>query len=124
MSMTEDRWPTEWLRGVLEVCTLAVLVNGPAHGYSVAQQLEGAGLGQIKGGTLYPLLARLENAGLVTSAWVAGGAGPGRKVYEITEHGRAERKRRALLWHRFTELTRSITEAASPTPRPTMRTSA
>ena len=108
MDTTEDRWPAEWLRGVLEVCALAVLTVGPAHGYAVAQRLESAGLGQIKGGTLYPLLTRLQTAGLLTSSWQAGDAGPGRKVFEITEQGRLERARRADHYHRFTDLTRSL----------------
>ena len=111
MDTTEDRWPAEWLRGVLEVCALGVLTAGPAHGYAVAQRLEGAGLGQIKGGTLYPLLTRLETAGLLVSSWQAGDAGPGRKVFEITDQGRAEHVRRADHYHRFTDLTRALVRA-------------
>jgi PadR family transcriptional regulator PadR len=116
MQPPEDRWPAEWLRGVLELCTLAVLLEGPAHGYAIAQQLESAGLGQIKGGTLYPLLTRLETAGLLTSAWEAGGAGPGRKVFAVTEQGRAERVRRAEHYHRFTDLTRVLVGAPVSAP--------
>lgn len=116
MNPPEERWPAEWLRGVLELCTLAVLADGPAHGYAVAQQLEESGLGQIKGGTLYPLLTRLETAGLLTSTWEAGDAGPGRKVFAVTRKGREERARRAEHYHRFTDLTRALVEAPVSTP--------
>jgi PadR family transcriptional regulator PadR len=48
------------LRGVLELCVLGALRGGPSYGYALAQSLEQAGLGTVKGGTLYPLLGRLE----------------------------------------------------------------
>jgi hypothetical protein len=57
----------EWLRGLLDVCVLAVLAQGDRHGYGIARELERAGVGTVKGGTLYPLLARLEADGSVTS---------------------------------------------------------
>ncbi len=114
--MTDPGWPTEWLRGVLEVCALAVLSEEPAHGYAVAQRLEAAGLGQIKGGTLYPLLTRLETAGLLSSSWEAGDGGPGRKVFRATAAGRAEAARRGDLWTRFTDLTRRLVAPGDPTP--------
>ncbi|MFC7481033.1 PadR family transcriptional regulator [Luedemannella flava] len=79
--MSESRWPSEWLRGVLELCVLGVLADGPTYGYAIAQRLEEAGLGVVKGGTLYLLLARLEADGFVESSWQAGDGGPGRKYF-------------------------------------------
>jgi PadR family transcriptional regulator PadR len=100
--MDDVRWPGEWLRGVLELGVLAILDGAGAHGYAIAQQLGAAGLGQVKGGTLYPLLARLEVDGLVTASWQAGEGGPGRKVFAITAEGRRELTRRARSWDEFT----------------------
>ncbi len=111
--MDDARWPTDWLRGALEVCTLGVLADGPAHGYAVAQRLEAADLGQVKGGTLYPLLTRLETAGLLVSQWEAGSSGPGRKVFTLTDDGREELARRSELWLRFTEVTGSLLQSPS-----------
>ena len=105
---SEPRWPTEWLRGVLELCVLGILTEGPAHGYALAVRLEGAGLGAVKGGTLYPLLTRLETDGLVTSSWQAGTGGPGRKVFVLTETGSTEALRRTARWAQFTERTRRL----------------
>lgn len=103
--MSETRWPGEWLRGVLELCVLSVLAGEPTYGYAIAQRLQSAGLGTVKGGTLYPLLARLQSEGLVEASWHAGDGGPGRKYFALTPAGREELDARARLWGRFVERT-------------------
>jgi PadR family transcriptional regulator len=73
--MADDRWPGEWMRGVLSLRVLRVLrvvADGPTYGYAIAGRLADAGLGSVKGGTVYPILTRLEAEGLVASAWEAG----------------------------------------------------
>ncbi|WP_306215484.1 PadR family transcriptional regulator, partial [Actinoplanes sp. RD1] len=55
----------QWLRGVLDLCVLGALARGESYGYEIGRQLESAGLGAIAGGTLYPVLLRLERLGLV-----------------------------------------------------------
>lgn len=82
---------------------LGVLADEPTYGYAIAARLEAAGLGVVKGGTLYPLLARLELEHLVESSWSAGDGGPGRKYFALTAHGRTELASRAHLWDRFVE---------------------
>jgi PadR family transcriptional regulator PadR len=77
----------QWLKGVLDMCVLARLSLGEAYGYELAKGLESGGLGEIKGGTLYPLLNRLERDGLVTTRWQASDQGPDRKYYCITTEG-------------------------------------
>jgi PadR family transcriptional regulator PadR len=107
--MSSDQpWPSEWLRGVLEVCVLRVLADGQTYGYAIASRLADSGLGVVKGGTLYPLLNRLETAGLVTAQWQAGDGGPGRKYYLLTDDGRQELQNTAAEWSRFTEVTRAM----------------
>ncbi|MGW6004810.1 PadR family transcriptional regulator [Oerskovia enterophila] len=106
--MSEHTWPSEWLRGVLDVCVLRILADGPTYGYAIAARLADAGLGAIKGGTLYPLLGRLETGGLVTVEWRAGDGGPGRKYYDLTPEGSAELAQRAALWDAFTRTTRDL----------------
>jgi PadR family transcriptional regulator PadR len=107
MTATEP-WPGEWLRGVLGLCVLRVLASGPTYGYAISTRLAESGLGQVKGGTLYPLLARLETAGLVTVEWRAGEGGPGRKYYQLTGAGHRELEQEAARWSRFADLTRSF----------------
>lgn len=108
----EQEWPSEWLRGVLSVCTLRILCDGPTYGYAIASRLGDAGLGTIKGGTLYPLLGRLEEAGHVEVEWRPGEGGPGRKFYQLTPTGRAEAQRQAADWAEFTTITRALTGGA------------
>ena len=101
--MQDDR-RTQWLRGVLDLCVLASLTAGERYGYEIAQQLAEAGLGQVKGGTLYPLLARLEKAGHVAAEWREGSQGPGRKYYCVTDSGRLYLNQQATQWTSFAEL--------------------
>ena len=114
--MTERTWPTEWLRGVLELCVLRILSEGPTYGYAIGAALAEHGLGTVKGGTLYPLLSRLGTAALVEVEWRAGEGGPGRKYYALTPAGRSELERQASDWRTFTDLTRDLVAA---TPRRT-----
>ena len=106
----DPTWPGEWLRGVLGVCVLGILESGPTYGYAIAAALADGGLGTIKGGTLYPLLGRFEEAGLVTVEWRAGDGGPGRKYFSLTPAGTAELNRQAAQWRAFTTLTRAFVE--------------
>jgi PadR family transcriptional regulator PadR len=118
---SDAAWPTEWLRGALAVCALHVIAGGPTYGYAIAAALSDAGIGTVKGGTLYPLLGRLEEAGLVSVEWRAGDGGPGRKFYALTATGRQEHERQVAEWLSFTDVTRAF--VADPTPAsPTQRT--
>lgn len=105
--MHEPTWPGEWLRGALSVCVLRTLTQGPTYGYAIAQALASSGLGTVKGGTLYPLLARLEESGFVDVEWRAGDGGPGRKFYTLTAAGHAEAERRRAEWLAFSDVTRA-----------------
>jgi PadR family transcriptional regulator PadR len=96
-----EEWPSDWLRATLGLCVLWTLRPGPSYGYAIITRLAGAGLGEIKGGTLYPLLARFEAAGLVETQWRPGEGGPGRKYFSLTAAGRAELTRLRAQWVRF-----------------------
>jgi len=109
----EQPWPGEWLRGVLEVCVLSILADGPSYGYAIATRLTESGLGAVKGGTLYPLLARFESSGFVAIEWRAGEGGPGRKYYRLTDDGRAELEQSAERWTQFARLTTSMVASDS-----------
>lgn len=95
---------TQWLRGVLDLCVLSALTKGERYGYELSRQLLDSGLGQIKGGTLYPLLARLEKAGHVDTEWRQGIQGPGRKYYFLTEKGHMYLQNQSENWKVFANL--------------------
>jgi PadR family transcriptional regulator PadR len=98
---------------VLDLCVLAVLAEGPTYGYAVAARLDELGLGGVKGGTLYPLLARLEQGGLVTTQWRPGDGGPGRKYFALTPQGHRDLADRSASWREFAALTSTITAGAA-----------
>src|SRR5215469_7532890 len=80
------------LRGHLETLILSMLEQGQAHGLEILRRLEEAGCGalRLKEGSLYPALYRLEEAGLIASAWEDGTSnrrGPRRRVYHLTKKG-------------------------------------
>lgn len=102
MSASEDI-QNRWLRGLLEACTLAVLQGEPAYGYEIANRFEEAGLARPKGGTLYPILSRLEDEGLIDPTWVEGDSGPSRKYYGLTESGVAAVAELGAEWGSFVE---------------------
>jgi PadR family transcriptional regulator, regulatory protein PadR len=110
--MSAGSFPADWLRGTLDLCVLGVLAEGASYGYAITQRLEAAGLGAIKGGTLYPLLARLEAAALVAPTWHEGDGGPSRKYLELTDAGRAELANRWEQWRQFSATVDSLAHPA------------
>ena len=117
--MDEQQWPADWLRGVLPLCVLAVVAEGPTYGYAVAQRLHDAGLGTIKGGTLYPVLTRLEQEGLLRSSWREGEGGPGRKYFALTAAGRSGLDDRTTAWRVFTDRAARVLDPVHPYLTPT-----
>ena len=100
--MADDR-RAQWLRGVLDLCVLAELERGESYGYGVARALEDVGLGPVPGGTLYPVLGRLERAELIRSRWADSASGPPRKYYAVTSEGIALLARERGEWATFAD---------------------
>ncbi|MBN0039459.1 PadR family transcriptional regulator [Cellulosimicrobium cellulans] len=119
----DDRLDRELLRGVLPLCVLAVVAaDGPTYGYAITRSLADAGLGVVKGGTLYPLLQRLDDDGLVTTSWREGDRGPSRKYYEVTGAGRDALGAAAARWEALTSAASGLVArgVADPVPAPTL----
>jgi PadR family transcriptional regulator, regulatory protein PadR len=79
---------TKLLRGVLDLCLLAVMEEGPAYGYEMTKRLRDRGLASVGDGSIYPLLGRLERDGLVETYRAASNGGPPRKYYRPSSTGR------------------------------------
>ena len=79
---------TEMLKGTLEGLVLAILAHESAYGYEITVRLRGQGFTEIAEGTIYALLLRLEQKGLVDVEKVPSEKGPPRKVYSINVAGR------------------------------------
>jgi PadR family transcriptional regulator, regulatory protein PadR len=82
------RLVTEMLKGTLEGIVLAILSGQPAYGYEITAWLREQGFSDIAEGTVYALLIRVEQRGLVDVAKVPSEKGPPRKVYTLNAQGR------------------------------------
>lgn len=90
-----DEILTQLRKGSLELAVLALLAIEPRYGADIVDDL-GARPGlESPGGTIYPLLTRLKNTGLVSTEWRESPVGPPRKYYSLTAAGRQQ-----LLWQR------------------------
>lgn len=78
---------TEMLKGSLEGIVLALLVGAPAYGYEITSLLRARGFTDIAEGTVYALLIRIEQKGLVDVEKVPSEKGPPRKVYSLNAQG-------------------------------------
>lgn len=110
--MTEiARWPTPWIRAGLDLAVLGSLVTQPLHGYAIAQELAARGFGVLKGGSLYPVLNRLEEARDVEAVWVEGTGGPGKREYRLTAAGRARLHQELAQWRQLAETLDEMAQA-------------
>ncbi len=81
---------TEMLKGTLEGIILAFLAARPAYGYEITAWLREEGFTDIAEGTVYALLVRIEQRGLVDVEKVPSEKGPPRKVYSLNDQGRGD----------------------------------
>ncbi|MFY2563672.1 PadR family transcriptional regulator [Corallococcus terminator] len=79
---------TEMLKGTLEGIVLAILSAQPEYGYEITARLREMGFSDIAEGTIYALLVRIEQRGLVGVEKVPSEKGPPRKVYSLNAEGR------------------------------------
>jgi DNA-binding PadR family transcriptional regulator len=110
--------PSDQVRGNLDMMLLAILADGPAHGYAVLQELRNrsATAFDLPEGTVYPALHRLEKAGLLASDWDKS-TGRKRRVYSVTKRGRSVLKTKQVEWAGFVQAVEAVLRGAPwPTP--------
>jgi PadR family transcriptional regulator PadR len=74
-------------KGILEFCILGIISRGEVYASDILDALKNANMLVVEG-TVYPLLTRLKNAGLLTYEWKESTSGPPRKYFTLTEEGR------------------------------------
>lgn len=85
--MTIDNAESQMRKGLLELCILGIIQKEKeAYPSDILEQLKGAKLVVLEG-TLYPLLTRLKNAGMLNYRWEESPSGPPRKYYSLTKNG-------------------------------------
>jgi PadR family transcriptional regulator, regulatory protein PadR len=103
---TSDR-AVQLRKGVLELAILAVLAREECYAIEIIARLDAYPALTATPGTVYPLLARLDKAGKVTTRWAEAAGGPPRKYYRLTNEGRASLDDGAKAW---TALSNAMTE--------------
>ena len=87
--MNEENVKVQMRKGILEYCILAILSRGDSYAPKIIAELKNAEMIVVEG-TLYPILTRQKNAGLLTYRWEESPQGPPRKYYMLTEAGRQQ----------------------------------
>jgi PadR family transcriptional regulator, regulatory protein PadR len=84
--MNIENTQSQMRKGIFEFCILSIIRRGEAYPSDIVEEMKAANL-QILEGTLYPLLTRLKNAGMLTYRWVESNSGPPRKYFSLTPTG-------------------------------------
>lgn len=88
-------------RGTLEMCALSVMSRGDCYGYELVNRISRCM--EITEGTIYPLMKRMKDSGLIDSYIVESNEGPPRKYYKLTGAGKEELEKLSEEWFEFTE---------------------
>jgi len=95
--MIAENTQTQMRKGILEYCILSIISRGEIYASDIISELKKAQLLVVEG-TLYPLLTRLKNNGLLSYSWKESTSGPPRKYYEITPVGTQVLQRLDITW--------------------------
>ena len=95
-------------KGVLEFCILSIIRQGEVYPSDIVEKMRSANLHTLEG-TLYPLLTRLKNAGLLTYRWVESNSGPPRKYFVMTESGLEFYGELERTWNELADAVKALT---------------
>lgn len=100
MPEVSAEWTAELKKGSIQLCLLALLAGETKYGFQLIKELRDLsdGFFDVKEGTLYPALRRLEERGFVRSEWVERAAGVPRKYYTLTARGRGALAEATRVW--------------------------
>jgi PadR family transcriptional regulator len=96
-----EKWEVQLRKGCLELAIMAALWDGRLYGLEILRRLESHSDLIVSEGTVYPLLNRLRELGLVRSEWVESTAGHPRKYHELTPAGKRRAGEMAAVWKQF-----------------------
>ena len=105
--MKEENIKVQMRKGVMDYCVLAILASGEQYAPAIITELKSAEMIVVEG-TLYPILTRQKNAGLLTYRWEESPQGPPRKYYMLTEAGRQQLALLDEAWDEMVEQIKAI----------------
>lgn len=97
MPIDPDKIKSQMRKGLLEYCILLILNGQSAYSSDIIRLLKNASMIVVEG-TLYPLLTRLKNEGLLSYEWMESTQGPPRKYYSLTSEGKKALKELECSW--------------------------
>jgi len=97
-------------KGVLEFCILSIIAQNESYPSDIITKMKESKLIVVEG-TLYPLLTRLKNAGLLTYRWVESNAGPPRKYYSMTALGQEFLNELRKTWEELADAVNKATKS-------------
>lgn len=107
--MNIENTKAQMRKGVLEFCILSILSNGDAYPSEIIERMKQSKLIVVEG-TLYPLLTRLKNDGLLSYRWEESTSGPPRKYYKLTELGEQFLKELDKTWQELVDAVKHTTK--------------
>lgn len=107
--MKLENMKAQMRKGVLELCILSIISEGEAYPSDIIQKLKEQELIVVEG-TMYPLLTRLKNAGLLGYNWQESTSGPPRKYYHLTEEGTSFLKDLLATWNKLVNVVNQSTK--------------
>ncbi|MFW5835663.1 MAG: PadR family transcriptional regulator [bacterium] len=110
--MNLENTKAQMRKGVLEYCILSILANNDAYASDIINELKEARMIVVEG-TMYPLLTRQKNAGLLSYRWEESQQGPPRKYYTLTEKGKAFLEELDKSWQDLITAVSSINQTRS-----------
>jgi PadR family transcriptional regulator PadR len=105
--MNVENSKAQMKKGILEYCILAIIKRGEVYASDILDELKQAQLIVVEG-TLYPLLTRLKNEGLLSYQWVESKSGPPRKYFQLTPEGNTFLNELELTWNELTDSVNQI----------------
>lgn len=110
--MNLENTQVQMRKGILEYCILHIISRGEVYASDMLDELTAARIIVVEG-TLYPLLTRLKNAGLLEYKWVESKSGPPRKYYTLTDKGSKFLSSLTETWEELVHSTQMITLKAN-----------
>jgi len=106
--MNIENTKAQMRKGILEYCILGILSSGDSYTSDIIEELKKAKLIVVEG-TLYPLLTRLKNAGLLKYRWEESNSGPPRKYYSLSENGLSFQRDLKQTWEGLSQAVNHLT---------------
>ena len=106
--MNIENTKAQMRKGILEYCILGILSSGDSYTSDIIEELKKAKLIVVEG-TLYPLLTRLKNTGLLKYRWEESNSGPPRKYYSLSENGLSFQRDLKQTWEGLSEAVNHLT---------------